>query len=522
MLSEHLKLLIRRESKEVVGRSGTNLWLLALVLTAMFVSIAFSNGSLQYLSYKMNDPFTNWVSIPNMRAGDEFDRFHASIQETEVQDHYGFGDVQLDRQYSLSFVGADEHSHYLQSRFFGNLDSELIKAILSEDNVVGGAAIDYNKRYSSTVGFIITEDVLNKLSYKADSIPAYVSYYSYSPNADTLGVKLIENKFAEAPMPVLGVVKRLPNNMDMVAARYFIEQYYNNDPYTFDLNNLDYQRSLIFFADAGVSKDDLLAAAREVVPDSLKDAISVYPNPDNAYPHLESWKPGEIFTFGIEGVNLLPTQLIQDIAAGIEKHFEGKNDVTRLFDYKGSDHSLPSDDFISVNFSTLDSIRAFEKYAKDNFNVRIEMSQVNAKENFNAVSVMANILSWAMIVFSMVCIVMFIINMLQSYFQKVKRNIGTFKAFGISSGSLVAVYSLIIVCIVAAAIVIALAVAWLTQELLPLLGVMKDGTFNYLSLWSMKTVWSIVIVIVATLVTVRLVMGRLLHRTPGDLIYDRN
>lgn len=50
---------------------------------------------------------------------------------------------------------------------------------------------------------------------------------------------------------------------------------------------------------------------------------------------------------------------------------------------------------------------------------------------------------------------------------------------------------------------------------------MKDGEFNYLSLWSLKTVWSTVIVIVATLATVKLVMGRLLHSTPGDLIYDR-
>lgn len=206
----------------------------------------------------------------------------------------------------------------------------------------------------------------------------------------------------------------------------------------------------------------------------------------------------------------------------IEKKFEETADVKRIFDYDGSEHTLPEYDFLSVNFSSLDSIRAFEAFAKDGYNVQIEMSQVNAKENFNAVSVMANILSWAMIVFSMICIIMFIVNMLQSYFQKVKRNIGTFKAFGINSESLIGVYSLIIVAIVIVAIVIALAIAWGAQGLLPQLGVLKDGAFNYLSLWSMKTVWSIVIVVVATLLTVRFVMGRLLHSTPGDLIYDRN
>ena len=149
------------------------------------------------------------------------------------------------------------------------------------------------------------------------------------------------------------------------------------------------------------------------------------------------------------------------------------------------------------------------------------MSQVSSKENFNAVSVMANILSWAMIVFSMVCIIMFIVNMLQSYFQKVKRNMGTFKAFGISSSELINVYVLILLVIVISAIIISLSVTWLIQLLLPVLGLLKDGQFNYLSLWNMKTVWSVIIVIVATVVTVRVVMTRLLRQTPGDLIYDR-
>ena len=137
------------------------------------------------------------------------------------------------------------------------------------------------------------------------------------------------------------------------------------------------------------------------------------------------------------------------------------------------------------------------------------------------VSIMANILSLAMIVFSMVCIIMFIVNMLQSYFQKVKRNLGTFKAFGICSIELTNIYVVILLGIVCVAIIFALSVTWLIQFTLPLIGVMKDGEFNYLDLWSIKTLVSIIIVIVATVVTVRIVMGKLLKQTPGDLIYDR-
>lgn len=521
MLSEHLQLLIKRESKEVLGKHYINLWLLTLVLTAMFISIAFSNGSLDYLSYKMNDPFTNWVNISNGYGSSEFSRFQSAIETPEIQQHYGFTDVQADKQFSLTFVGANGRQHYLQNRFFGSLNSDLVKAILSEDNVVGGCAMPFDRITDTTVGFIITEDVLRKLGYTPDNIPAYIDHLSPSEGADSLGVNLIDGQFALAPVPLLGVVKRLPGNMDMIAARYFFEQYNDDSKYPFDLNKIDYQRSLLFFADASVSEDDLLAAAVAAAPDSLKQAITIARDQYGSFRQIEAWKEGNIYALYIDNINTLPVQAVQEIAAGVATAYDGRADVKRIFDYDSSEHRLPEYDFLSVNFSSLDSIRAFEAYAKDGFNVQIEMSQVNAKENFNAVSVMANILSWAMIVFSMVCIIMFIINMLQSYFQKVKRNIGTFKAFGISSASLVSVYALIIVLIVVAATVISLCVSWIVQEVLPLLGVMKDGEFNYLSLWSLKTVWSTVIVIVATLATVKLVMGRLLHSTPGDLIYDR-
>ena len=134
---------------------------------------------------------------------------------------------------------------------------------------------------------------------------------------------------------------------------------------------------------------------------------------------------------------------------------------------------------------------------------------------------MANILSWTMIVFAVVCIILFIVNLLQSYFQKVKRNLGTFKAFGISNRELITVYVLIMIATILVAIVISLAISLFIQEILPLLGVLKDGKYDFLSLWSSKTFCSIAIIIVSSVVTVYVVMHKLLKLSPGDLIYDR-
>ena len=60
---DYFRLFVRREGKVVLGRHYSNLWLLTGVLALTFLAIAFSNASLSYLSFKMNDPFINWLNI---------------------------------------------------------------------------------------------------------------------------------------------------------------------------------------------------------------------------------------------------------------------------------------------------------------------------------------------------------------------------------------------------------------------------------------------------------------------------
>ena len=515
ILNEHLQLLMKREGKVVLGKKWFNLWLLTIVLIATFISVAFSNGSLLYLSEKMNDPFTNWVNIENGFGSDKLPELRDDIENLEVQQHYGFSDVQADNYFSLNIIGKKEDVHYMECRFFERMNSDLIRAVLSPENVINNCVIHNDKLSDNTLGFIITRDALKKLSYSLDSIPPYIDYLSYSIGADSLGISLIDGEFAKAPMPLLAVVKRLPMNMDLIAAKYFFEQYSNDNTYPFNMSNEKYQRELRFFVSSSVENFNQLVT--KCVPDSLD--IQILETEEDVQMNLPPRKESKIMSVYVGGL-YTPTSVLQQISNKIQNQFS-KMDVCRVFSYDTSDFVVSTFKFLSLNFQSLDSIRAFEKYAKDNFNVQIEMSQVNSKENFNAVSVMANILSWAMIVFSIVCIIIFIVNMLQSYFQKVKRNLGTFKAFGISSSELTRVYVIILFGIIISAIAISLLVAWVVQLCLPCLGILKDGEYSYLSLWSVKTICAIFIVIISTIVTVILVMRHLLIQTPGDLIYDR-
>ena len=249
MLKEYLRLLARREGKVVLGNKWSNLWLLTIVLVATFVSIAFSNGSMIYLSEKMNDPFTNWVSIENQFDGEKISDLRSHIDGNyELMERYKYSGVQVESNIAVSmYKKGCKETIALDVRSYSDLNSELMAAILSEDNVVSNAVIPSEKIVSNTLGLIITKDVLVKLlEYSEDEIPAYIYYSKNSEGADTLGIEMGHtDKYAPVPLPLLAVVEKLPMNVDMICSQYFYEQY-NNPTFPFNLNKVEYANTLAY------------------------------------------------------------------------------------------------------------------------------------------------------------------------------------------------------------------------------------------------------------------------------------
>ena len=416
--------------------------------------------------------------------------------------------------------------------YYEDMGSDLIAAVLNEDNVVDGISISADSISDNSLGVIMTADALEHLGYNRKHVPAYVDCHQKAEGVDTLGFDILDGDYVRSPLPLLAVVKRLPMNKEMVSSKYLYKQL-NDDAIDkpFNMNNEKYVRKLRFFVPKDVSDFDL-QHLQSCLPDSLKNTAYVDVTEERVQQRLRSWKEGRVMSVDV-GYPGTPVMVYSTIEKKILKRYAERG-VARVYDYNESmketmeslsggenSRTTTSDDVISAHFVRLDSIRPFERYVKQVSELQIEMTQVNSKENFNAVSVMAGILSVAMVVFSIVCIIMFLVNMLQSYFQKVKRNIGTFKAFGMNASELIQVYVFILVVIVCSAVVLALFITWGIQILLPLLGIEKDG-FNYLSLWHTTTFVATIVIFIATVCTVVMVMARLLNQTPGDLIYDRN
>ena len=520
ILTDYFKLFVKREGKVVLGKRYSSLWLLCSVLTATFIAIAFSNASLDYLSYKMNDPFINWVDIPNNYGSANMDGFEMALHSDEYKQLYHYRNHQTDKYWFLPYGMSDmQSSTHLNQRFFGDISTPLVKAILDEQNVVDKCCIADSLLDNTSFGVIVTEDALkNKLRYK-DEVPTYLYCKIFADyNAVDYGADVVD-EMGLVPVPVLAVVKKLPSNMDLIGTKFFYQQFTEN---VFNLCNPTYFSSFIYFVPESVDAEAFAADLEAIVESKTSHTGFVIKNKE--LPRMVNYEAGKFIAFAYDyedDLTIADFAVNKQINEAVLAKY-GKNGVVRVFNYEVSENPMSdSDNYISIHFNDLDMITEFAEFAKDKFEIDIEMSQINAKENFNEFSIMANILSWTMIVFAIVCIILFIVNLLQSYFQKVKRNLGTFKAFGISNYELIMVYVLIMMATICASIVISLSITWIIQEFISLLGIQKDGMYDYLEMWSSKTFWSVVVIILASVYTVYTVMKNLLKDTPGDLIYDR-
>lgn len=516
MSGDYFKLFVRREGRVVLGKNFSSLWLLTAVLTLTLLAISFSNASMNYLSFKMNDPFINWVEIQNTGEDEALSmkELVEKLRDSVNMSQFNYVECNVDVLANRMFFGKeDQMIQYLSIRGFASFSNNpIIDIILDDDNIVGGAALSPDTLDDKMVGVIIKDEILDRLGY--DEIPAFVDYACPVSYIEDFGIEITdkENHAVRSPIPVLAVVKRLPGNANMVATNYCLEQFANDKLYPLNPSQKQHAVTAHYFVPGTIDPTTF-----------KKDLEDAYGMPcyvkDSHLPQLTTWAEGTYIQLrGEYGADIEPMEIARVNRAIMSKY--AASGVKRVYDIECGEYKLPGS-YVSVQFSDLSKIRDFEQFVRSEYKYKIEMEQVNAKENFNAVSVMAGILSWAIVGFSIICIVLFIVNLFQSYFQKVKRNLGTFKAFGISNRQLVGIYLLIIFSIIMISIVISLALAFAAELLLPMFGIMMDGAFNYLALNSSMTWIAVSIILVSSILTVYLVMRRLLSATPGNLIYDR-
>ncbi|MBT6999170.1 MAG: ATP-binding cassette domain-containing protein [Prolixibacteraceae bacterium] len=219
-LTDFIKLFFNNEGKELLGRKYLNFIFVTVIVAITYFAIGFSNGSLNYLSKKMDDPFVRAVNVRLPGSSREYSRVLRDVDEWmqdsvlrfyNIEDHYGYN------VFSYYVNGDQENSPNLELKIRTiKYDDPLVKTILDEriNNSIGNVFQD-----SLKTSLIVTRDALDRT--ESSEIPAFLKY-----EAGRGG------KVVSIPLEIQGIVDRLPGNegvsIDVIVPHLFYEHYFGN------------------------------------------------------------------------------------------------------------------------------------------------------------------------------------------------------------------------------------------------------------------------------------------------------
>ncbi|MBN1182530.1 MAG: hypothetical protein JXB49_09610 [Bacteroidales bacterium] len=508
------KIFFREESKELFGKKLLNFLYLLLILIITFISIGFANGSLKYLKKKMDDPFIKWVDveIPYTLANQIPDLIEL-ISTDSLKQFFFYRDCDGYNQLTVYFFHKNSDAI---KQFTGrtiNIGNPILNSILSDKNLNAGRV--WKDEFD--IGLILTRQFLDDLGY-TDENPSYI-HMSYP---------IMENKYIDVPIPIIAIVKDLPGNNLFACTPYFYKKR-NSRYFPFDITSADYQHELIYFSEGSRSKASQLSKnifnllSNDTLFNDFIDTLIL--------PNYSSFNPGYDITFSFNDDISETTSLVSFADKIKNEEFLINSDALRTYNYdlSGFENEFYSYDNLSVNFNSLDRIREFSSFLFDLKNLKIDMSQIESKENYNFVSKLTIFISGFLVIFSVISIILFLSNLLKVHINKIKSNLGTFKAFGLSNTVIVRIYSFLSFRFLFFAIVIALGISLLIGEtglfrsLFRLSGTIIDESTRYFDLLTdIKTYIALAAIVMVSLLVLPLNIWKMLNKTPGDLIYKRD
>lgn|GEM_PF-2842103 len=503
--SRVFRLFFKKEGRSLLGAKLFNFWLLSFMFLIVILSIGFAYAHMEYLKYKMDDPFINWVDI-------------ISSQRTGPGVKMDLKDFLKEEKYQTQFQYVDPQENYVLSMFFRHSErerdiqldgrsiaaqSEVMQKILEDSNVKEKRTFSYSDK---DLGIIITEESLRKLGYEEET-PLFVNLSMAYDKSDCMRLGLGDgyNGYYPVAIPIVAIVKQLPGMYSFLFTSRFRNEIYASTTVSLDITSYNNNEELIL-----CGEEAELEKAREVIEENFSGVdcnIDLY---SKAWEEVSCLKVS-VDVFGDERV------------IKYNEIFDSVSDMSliRVYDFYINNSYFSSEpNYYSIQMTSLDSIRSFRDALFENTGIKLEMTNIEAKENFNVVQSMGVGLSLSLIIIAVVFISVFIYFMLKSHLEKIQLNLGTFKAFGISTVFINCVYSSIIGSMIIVSYLLAVLGSFVVSYIAGFFGEIGEG-YPWIDIFNSMNVWLIFISIVFALICSFIIVNMRLKHTPGDLIYDR-
>jgi hypothetical protein len=496
------KKFIFPEFKHIAGGSSfKNLLILIVILFFSLLAIGISQWAISFLGEKMNSPFVSIVELKN-----PYNRTPLSkIVSTSKNNFYEVFGIDSSKTIETTI---DYRKFYRLDKEVGantkvrrGVDNDPFLAFLEKEDF-----FKTSNHFINKWGCIVTEDYLvDKLQFEFESKDGkkvkkvvYPKYLSLMRNID--GVRCYFQ------VPISGVVKQLPHGLDLIAGEKLFDSFDDNDFYREIIKN---NKQVDYF-------NLYIKNPTTEILDKLNGFTKVKVKNSEIFDRLSQVIRKDI-------IDSLEHKRIQDLV-------NERSDIFRVYDFDrySLNTSEVQSDYINFTFQKdrLSSIRELQKYLKEEFtNLDIDLSIVEAKENFSLFNKIANFLRYVLVFYSIFSIVIYIISIVLAHITKSEKSLGTLKAFGLSNNSIILCYSIISISM----IIIAFFVGYVFSHIIGTYLISNVGSImnvtasNHIEYHSINIGFLILayIVLPSFIIFLRL-RSRLVGITPGDLIYGRN
>jgi len=516
--TEYEKLFFKNEFAVFVGKNNNRLLRLISILLLTFLALSFAKGSYDYLHNKMNNPFTNWVNLPietdnNRLQKDNIKKYFKNPEELEKYHLKNLKGYNVDNP---KWYNKNGEQVYSRGRSV-DVDDDILKSVLKKDNLLWKKddfvlENEVQKQYYYDV--IISEDFVQSLNYKLQDSLLKIKYVNFDSNGNDLSFWI----------NVLAIVKDLPNQCDFLFFPNFYNSVYNENDFPIVPTGKASNFQVLTKID---SKQEIL---NEVINafSKIKDGISkedadieidtfVISKTDQRYVYKFFFDEGEYKHRKLAGM-LKKTEEQQP------NKFEYFIDVHSKKSIKSESITNPYE--YAFNFKDLVEVRNFYDFMKEKFGVSIEMAQIESKENFAFVSTLTLTNSFVILALSLITIIIYLINLLSTHLNSIKKNLGTYKAFGLSNAKLNSIYVKIVFSILCIGTVVSFLIILIIAKLrlidrllITFAGI--DDSIKSISIFNSWNLVSVVVLIGLSIFLTYKTINKILNKTPGDLIYNR-
>jgi ABC-type lipoprotein export system ATPase subunit len=436
-------LFFKRESKALAGIRYVNFFVMCALFLFSFIAIGFGNGSLRYLKNELSSAFVNWltISVPIHRSGPEsLNPVISDLNRSDLREEYHYDAVTTYKIATVMVYNPREK------------DSLLVKGrtfdVVGDRKFINEELISKKNRIHGNIGFtdpkdlsiIVTKDFLHDYGYPEDTDYIAITFPVISEDSSKFGEHLM-------PVPIRAIVDELPGRSMFGCTEYFYQAYmlHANSPFNPALHKfkLDY----FIAAKDSVEAITVFKLIRNAfITNSVASKYIPNSDPDLPEKHFRSFRDGWEVRMSLLSPDVPSFQVLDSVNQSIlqlPELVKYQNRIRRLYNYdqvaEGQMQELKFD-VLSVYFNSLKKVGEFKKVVdahntlqqRQSLNaIVVDLSKIKEKEHFLFLSSVALIVSYIIIIFGSISVSLFIFNLLKMHLNKVKMNIGTFKAIGL-------------------------------------------------------------------------------------------